>query len=521
MLPSPGLGVAMMSLKNAIYEESYVNFASRLGPRIFTLKHVWHMLPLLLSLSKIWGFISITPHDFWWHIRVGQLILETKQIPRVDLFTFTHRGEPWTYQAWLMELWLYLIYQLGGAPLIVFVHGIMIASAYVILQMELFRLTRNARVASMVIVAIAVCSMPNWAIRPQSISFPLFSLTLLMLLRYQRQKGRSLWWLPLIFLIWANAHGGFVFGLVLLGCFTVGELWNAYRNARTLPSWKVIIPILLAVSAIAINPAGPLGIVRYVLKFVRHPATRSLNLEFTASSLAFAPGALIIIGIGALVVILIYRGYRPNVFESLTLFVFGFLAMWAIRNAPWFGFVAAPVTAKALKPTSPVPHVSKSHYTLNTLILAFLIGVSIISLPWLRALIPIPRRDPSLIAKYTPLEAAEYVCDRIPANARLFNEISFGSYLIWKCPQIPVFMDTRFELYSMEDWKDYLAISAGRYDWQRLLDKRQVTHLLLSRETQTDLIAAVSESPCWISIYSDEVSVVFRQVKDCQCSKRS
>ncbi len=498
-----------------------MNTASRPGLRTITLARVWHALPLLLLLSIIWGFFQITPYDFWWHIRVGQLILETKQIPRVDLFTFTHMGEPWTYQAWLMEIWLYLVYHLGGAPLTLFVHAIVITSGYVILQTELLRLTHSARVASMVTMVAAVCSMPNWAVRPQSISFPFFNLTLLALLRYQRQEGRSLWWLPLIFLIWANAHGGFVFGLVLLGCFTVSKLWDAYWNAGALPSRKMIVPILLAIGATAINPVGPLGIASYVLRFVRHPATRLLNLEFGPPSLASAPGALIIAGIGALGVILISRGYRPSVFESLTLFIFAFLAMWAVRNAPWFAFVAAPVAAKALKPASHVPRVHKPRYMLNALILAFLIGVSMISLPWLRARIPIPHRDPSLIARYTPVDAADYICDHVPANARLFNEISYGSYLIWRCPRMPVFMDTRFELYSFKEWQDYLAISTGRYDWQQLLDQQRITHLLLSREAQTELIAAVSESPCWISVYSDEVSAVFRRIEGRQCSKQS
>ncbi len=486
-----------------------------------TLAHVWLALPTLVLLSAVWGSGEIAPNDFWWHIRTGQIILETRQIPHVDLYTFTHAGEPWTYQAWLMQIGLYLIYRLGGAPLTLFVHGLVIVSGYLLLQRELLQITRhNARLASAITIGAAALSMPNWAVRPQSISFPLFSLTLFVLLRYRRQRGHFLWWLPLIFLIWVNTHGGFIFGLILLGCFVISQIWDTRHAGEPLPTRKVLFPSALVLIVLAANPTGPLGIADYVLGFVRHTATRTLNIEFAPTSMVTLPGALFIAAALMLIVILVRYNYHPDTFESLALVAFGLLAMWAIRNPPWFGFVAAPVAAAALTQTpQSAPVAYPGRRWVNALFLVILVGIAVITLPWLRSAFPAWSNRRGVIEKYTPIVATVYICDNLPAEARIFNEMSYGSYMIWGCPRLPVFIDTRMELYSMQEWEEYLAISIGRYDWQRLLDQHGITHLLLNRKVQTYLIAAAAESPCWKEVYRDDVSVVFTRTESELCPR--
>jgi hypothetical protein len=484
-----------------------------------TLTHVWLALPALVLLSAIWGSAEIAPNDYWWHIRTGQIILESGQIPQVDLYTFTHAGDPWVYQAWLMQIALYLIYQLGGAPFTLFIHALVIVSGYVLLQMELRQLTRhNVRLASVITLGAAVLSMGNWAVRPQNISFFLFGLILFVLLRYRRQGGRLLWWLPLIFLVWVNTHGGFVFGLMLVGCFVMSQIWDTCRTGEPLPVRSVLLPSALALTVLAINPVGPIRIVSYVIGFVRHTATRTLNAEFAPLSITTLPGALFFAGMFILVVILIRHNHRPDTFESLTLVVFALLAMGAIRNLPWFGFVSAPVAATALTRASQrAPVIHPGRIQTNFLFLATLVGFALISLPWLRSALPVRISHRNVITQYTPIGATAYVCDNLPTGARIFNEMSYGSYMIWGCPRLPVFIDTRIELYPFEEWEEYLAISIGQYNWQRLLDQYGITHLLLNRKVQPYLITAAAESPCWKEVYRDDVSVVFARTERSSC----
>ena len=73
---------------------------------------------------------------------------------------------------------------------------------------------------------------------------------------------------------------------------------------------------------------------------------------------------------------------------------------------------------------------------------------------------PLPYRlPPFAYAATTPTIAAEVVC-QLGRDMRLFNNHVYGSYLPWACPTMPLFIDTRFELYPTEMWQDYLASQA-------------------------------------------------------------
>jgi hypothetical protein len=476
---------------------------------------------VLVLLSAIWGWGEIAPNDFWWHIRTGQVILETGRIPHTDLYTFTHADDPYVYQSWLMEMGLYLVYRLGGAPLTIFVHAVLIVSGYLLLQIGLLQLTQhNARVASALTIGAAALSMQDWAVRPQGISFFLFGLTLFLLIQYRRRRGYWLWWCPLVFLVWVNAHGGFIFGLALLGSFVIGRMWDARLEAEALPWREVIFPGVLSGAALAANPVGLLGIIHYVLSFASHPATRTLNIEFRPLTVTTGLGVIFVAIVITLVVVCLRRHYRPATFELLALLIFGLLALSAVRNLPWFGFVSASVVAVVLTQGALGRlTVERGRSGANALLLALLVGVAVICLPWFRPAFRSWNARRGVVKRETPISATAYLCSKLPAQARVFNEMSYGSYMSWGCPRLPVFIDTRFELYSLPEWHEYLMISAGRFDWQRWLDQHGITHLLLSPENQSYLIAAASQSPCWKEIYRDDVSVILARTESDLCSR--
>src|SRR5258708_22412070 len=88
------------------------------GLRI-TMEHLWLAVPVFVLLSNSFRFpIPLT--DFWWHLRMGEVIATTRSIPRVDIFSFTAGGHAFIVQNWLAELIFYWTYKLGGLPFIVF-----------------------------------------------------------------------------------------------------------------------------------------------------------------------------------------------------------------------------------------------------------------------------------------------------------------------------------------------------------------------------------------------------------------
>src|SRR5215216_4312292 len=90
---------------------------------------LWLSLALLILLP-IAFFLSITPHDYWFYVRIGRDILETGLIPTVDTFSYTYPGRPIFYQPWLSAVLFWLAHSAGGATLTSLIRGLCIALTY-------------------------------------------------------------------------------------------------------------------------------------------------------------------------------------------------------------------------------------------------------------------------------------------------------------------------------------------------------------------------------------------------------
>ncbi len=105
------------------------------------------------TLATLWGCVipislfvhlclrAVAPNDFWWHVRTGLLTLQTGAIPTVDLFSYTQAGQPWTNQAWLMQIALAWLYQTGGVALVILAHAPIITGGYTVAASPAWRET--------------------------------------------------------------------------------------------------------------------------------------------------------------------------------------------------------------------------------------------------------------------------------------------------------------------------------------------------------------------------------------------
>ena len=72
----------------------------------------------------------ITDPDFWWHLRTGQYIVETRSIPYTDIFSSTRYGSEWVTHEWLSEVVMFLVFRLSGYALLILVFALVIAATY-------------------------------------------------------------------------------------------------------------------------------------------------------------------------------------------------------------------------------------------------------------------------------------------------------------------------------------------------------------------------------------------------------
>ena len=145
----------------------------------------------------------------------------------------------------------------------------------------------------------------------------------------------------------------------------------------------------------------------------------------------------------------------------------------------------------------------------NPVILALLIVIAVISLPWFKRYLPFPQNKSGLIYAETPVDATKFLLAERPIG-ELFHDMGYGSYLIWAAyPDYGVFVDPRIELYSSEIWLDYIAIVNAIPGWEQTLEKYQINTLLLNPHSQNKLIENLMNSSIWRLVYSDPVAVIY------------
>lgn len=477
------------------------------------LDDVWLLMPLLM-LFVIVAIKPIHPADFWWHLRTGQIIVETGSVPTTDLFTFTRFGQPWTNQAWLMQVIYFVLFQAGGLPLILFVHALTIVLGYAFIELACLEGHGvRSRDAALGTVAAMAMGLFNWNIRPQSVSFLCFGFLVYAIERHRRRGGRIIWWLPVLFAVWGNLHGGVVFGLILLGIYVVTRLvpdWLAHRPVGR-DGWSLVWASLLAVLGLALNPRGLTGMFSYFTGFLASSPTLRNNIEFQPLSIRAVDGALVT-GVFLLLFIVIWqrRTFVLAPYHGLAAVVFGASTLYARRMAPWLGMAVGPAVATLLAAAAPATTPSKpGKAQLNLALVGGVLLLDLLALPWLRPYLPALRLRSYVVAEATPAKAAVVFCELGP-DVRAFAEIFIASYLVWVCPSTPVFMDTRFELYTPELWEDYIQTTRARYDWRNRLQRYGIDLIFSYNKDDQPLVDAARASGEWDTLYADENSVLMR-----------
>ncbi len=492
----------------------------------FNIEHLWG----LIVLMGIFIFVNthpIRPHDFWWHITIGREILTTGSIPEVDIYSYTSAGQPYpSYQMfWLMDTLLYFFYKVGGPALVIIIQSLLVTSAYTIVFWLSRSVSNSWRIAAICTLFAAALGINDWNVRPQGITFLLASLFLLAIYGYKKKPHWG--WLvifPLTMLIWVNSHGTFIIGLVIIGIWWGDEIWKRIfprNNLRyDVEIRQLVVPgIMLGITALVclINPRG-FGILDYLQTLTRNSVVQNLVTEWAAPSFSTMVGTIFLCGLMISAMVLALSPTRPTFYQIITFLIFGILGLKTSRGSVWFGLVMAPILAVHISTIAyslqKVEHkstIQTGSRTLNFIFASLIIVMGVLSLPWFKSVLPLPAAKAGLISAETPIQATQFLIEKnLPE--RVFNAMSFGSYLIWKAyPQYQDFIDPRIELFSENIWVDYLNISNANGDWETKLHDYGVNTLMLSPVDQPTLVEAVKESKDWILLYQDPSALIFER----------
>jgi hypothetical protein len=469
-----------------------------------------------LTFILVFFILTRTPQDadMWWHLRAGQEMWEQKTILLSDQFSYTRAGEPWTNAFWLSEIAFYLLYRTGGFFAIsVFVSLVGGATFLLIYR----RLSGNPFLNTAVLLLAAITAAPIWGPRPQIISFFLLAWLDKWLAERETGGNRPLWILVPLFAIWANLHGGWIWGFLLLSAHLVGAIIRTVLQASTPEAppeqgWKNIgnLTLWTAAGALAVG-LNPNGISLWRLPF--HTLNVSLQIQEWLSPdfhrIDFHPMLWMIF---LLLITARFAGPRPNWIALFKVIGFAYLTFISQRNIGPFAIVAAPVLSEWAN--AAVETLNKSRARLRSkqankplpsgavILLNILIIGSLSAFALLRAY---SLSMSEAVNEAVPSEAVAWIRKNRP-QPQLFNSYNWGGYLIWSLPEYPVFIDGRADLYGDELIGEWRQIVNGTEKGLALLNERNVNLVLL--EPGWPLIDEL-QLRGWELLYTDEKSVVY------------
>src|SRR5437763_10656791 len=214
-----------------------------------TLSQTWAVLAMALPSIVLLG-LSLNAVDLAYHIRAGNIMLDTHHVIRTDTFSFTAFGKPWVDQQWGAQILLTLLYRLGGWSVLVFVRAV--SGAVVLLLVFLACRTRGATMkqASGLTLGAGALALAGLMPRPQMFGIVLFALTVWVLSQRDR-RPRLLYLLPALVAVCANLHGSFFLGAVLAGLAFLEDL-----RRRSPVAGRTLLVTVLSVVAPVLNPFG-------------------------------------------------------------------------------------------------------------------------------------------------------------------------------------------------------------------------------------------------------------------------
>ncbi len=179
------------------------------------------ILPLFVAVLLIPAVLGssqtiFNDGDVSWHIATGRWILQHHAIPHTDPFSFTWAGKPWMPIEWLSEVLYASAYRLAGYSGV----AALVTAALIALHAVVYLNARRwVRVALLPIVAMDFALIPMLSARPHVLTWPLLALWTWLMLRAREQGRAPPLVAALLMTLWANMHGGFVFGLAIAAAF--------------------------------------------------------------------------------------------------------------------------------------------------------------------------------------------------------------------------------------------------------------------------------------------------------------
>ncbi len=503
---------------------------------------------LLLSYWPLWH------SDIWGHLKYGEWIVRHHRLPETELFLSPEDRQPYIGFYWLMQAGSFAVYSLGerlaggdelqrlagGAEMLAALYVALFLTRCLLLMLAYRRISGSMPWACAGFLLELFFLYFNHIQRPQVAGEVCFA-AVLWALSGPVLSRRALVLVPLCMALWANLHGSYAAGLVMLGLFFLGRIVEVGREAgswrwRTLTGdvqvRRLFLAGLLSTLAVALlNPHGPRLIVDTLL-FSQLPNVPAMD-EWKPLELSrgygnhWTYGGTVLLTIVSLMI-----GSRLLSPTALLLCIsFGVMPLksarmliWWYLLLPWIVLPAWAAFGKRLQ-WPWLHHRSERTGGKTLMAVSFVVLAVWLSPPsrWLRSGHPRPLERTlglgtpwQLADQLTRPNAKTYYPELAKAlndypnhrfQGAIFTTLTQGEYLLWELPaNVPVLLYTHVHLFSSAYFHECLTVLTAEPGWRAILDRRGVNMVVVEVEDHPQLTQALKADPDW-KIVVDETGL--------------
>jgi hypothetical protein len=433
----------------------------------------------LISFACVYYLVNapllLGHYDLGWHLAAGDSIRDRGNIPFHDPWSFTSGGRQWYNLSWLWDVIASVLFQYTNfSGLILFSVA---CGAIIVGYLTSVCLSSGASAIAVCIAVFSSCLLyPAFATYPNIYlaASPNTATMLFCVIFYVECLKRTTWFLlPVMMVLWANLHGGFLLGFLIVGIFCgVALLRRDWANFRIYSFVGVGCFI-----ATFINPLGwhiYEGVATTLGHFVQAYITEWWSYYSNISLPESIPGIIYILIFIALE--LRYRSFCP-IESRLLSWLFLFLGLYQYRYMSFF-FIFSTVPM-ALHLDRLLPKQPNDPKVQGALLAAGIIGACALPLAYLQI-------DPALGLPHMLSEQDTHYLQTHFPRARLLNHWNNGGILIFRTRgAIPVFVDGRAATaYPDALLRDYFSLvqfstrEINETAWDTVLEKYQIDTVL-------------------------------------------
>lgn len=439
---------------------------------------------------------GIIDPDYYWHLQYGDWILDHGTLPTMDFWSWTFDGKAYKLTQWLGEVVMALANRAGGE-----MGTSILAAALITLTMACsYRAARcylENRLAALTIAIGSNAILVSLSCRPHQFThLGLACVTWVVATYMTTHNKRMLYWLPPMFALWVNLHGGYVVGLIYLWMVVgsiAADLFIQNRCSEIVPACKILALFALATTAATLlNPYG-WGAWMYAIDIASlKSSSAGIVDEWAATTIKNDVGFQYFIISSAMLVCMISSTKRPAVGALLSALALTAAGWSSIRVSIMMTILMVPLLAAWLRHTpfytmafeGPAKNYDCTVKPLiATLAIFATLGISL-------ALSPADRAARKYVTANFPEQELAFIKGN-NLKGQILNSPESGGYLI-RQSDLKVALDTRLDLYGDRALFEFLLATKGAFGWKDYLARTNPDILLTSNNAALRQLASDS-----------------------------